>query len=131
MDVLTVIQSAVITFLVLVVLGLIKYGVKKADEWTKDVKEKMDDLGKSMVGVVSEIREIRKDFDRVNGRFDSQDAEIRALRSRLHTVESTVNAIVTMLEILEFKACKECALGDVIARFAPGRNGETKEPKAS
>lgn len=120
MDALTVIQSAAIVFLVGLLGALIKFGVGKINEWSKELKAEMRTLGENMVNVVHEIKEIRKDFDRVNGRFEAHDAEFRSLRQRLHSVENTVAAIITMFEILKFQGCKDgkgCALAEVMANF--------------
>jgi hypothetical protein len=122
MNVLTLIQSAAIVFLVGLLGALIKFGVGKINEWSKEIKAEMKTLSENMVDVVHEIKEIRKDFDRVNGRFEAHDAEFRSMRQRLHSAENTIASIITMFEVIKFKACGEgCALSEVFSKFSPAQ----------
>ena len=122
MDVLTVIQSSVIVFLVGLIGALLKFGVGKVNKWTEEITGKMGTLEKSINDIGHEIKEIRKDFDRVNGRFEAHDAELRSVRQRIHSVENTIATILTMFEILKFQGCKDgkgCSLAEVMAKFDP------------
>lgn len=130
MDTLTVVQSAVIVFLVGLLGALLKFGVGKINKWTEEITGKMGSLEKSITNIGHEIKEIRKDFDRVNGRFEAHDAEFRSVRQRLHSVENTVAAILTMFEILKFQGCKDgkgCALAEVMAKFDPVQSKQGRE----
>ena len=120
MDILTLIQSAAIVFLVGLLGALIKFGVGKINEWSKEIKAEMKTLSENMVDVVHEIKEIRKDFDRVNGRFEAHDAEFRSMRQRLHLAENTLASIITMFEVIKFKGSHEgCIVSEVFSKFSP------------
>lgn len=119
MDILTIIQSAAIVFLVGLLGALIKFGVSKINEWSKELKAEMKALGENMVSVVHEIKEIRKDFDRVNGRFEAHDAEFRSMRQRLHSAENTIASIITLFEILKFQGKEGCAVSELLQKFNP------------
>jgi predicted nucleic acid-binding Zn-ribbon protein len=130
MNTLTIIQSAAIVFLVGLLGALIRFGVVKINEWSKEIKAEIKTLSENMVDVVHEIKEIRKDFDRVNGRFEAHDAELRSVRQRLHSAENTIAAILTMFEILKFQGCKDgkaCVLADVMTRFDPVQVKQERE----